>query len=705
MKFRVSIFIISVSLFLNTTFAFAGKLEKAFESLRVFDYFNAKKYFEKCLYDEPAAAAFGLSKIYSIENNPFYNPDEARRYFLIADSAFGKIKEKNKKEYADFGITDSTLGNLSEFICEDAFKRCIEKQTVEVFNNYLRNFSTCRRFQQVYLLRDSAAYVEAMKENTSEAYKTFMEKHSESRQYNQALSKFNERIYFENTHKNDLSSYETFIFNYPESPYRQEAERKIFNINVPDKTIEQYSAFVRKYSHKMDTKDAWHALYRRFMNDYTMETYNNFKDSFPDYPYSDEFENDFRVQNYTFLPVSNHGRWGYINEFGVEMIVPQYDESSFFSEGLGAVSKNGKFGFINKTGEVVIDFKFNDVESFHNGAAIVLKDSLYGLINTIGDYIIPPMYDELSETAGDLYIVSREGNYGYVHKYGKALTPLEYDIARDFKKGYAIVSKKEKYGLINTAGIFLLNPVFSELNFLNDSLLKASNDAEHWGIINVSGDTILPFHFDAISEFNEHRALVSKNEKCGYVNEHGQIVIPVTFSYSSVLLTTAQFENGYALLKQKNRSVIIDSSGRVLKFPGYDDYKRPSQGLIPVQKNKKWGFINEKGKLKIPCKYESVESFEDTLAIIKQNGAVGLIDTSGVVFIQPLYQDLILMKRAIRVKDNNQWGLLSRNGILYVSCQYAKVEFLTPDIAQARNENGFTYINLRTGKIISGSKE
>ena len=67
-----------------------------------------------------------------------------------------------------------------------------------------------------------------MKENTSGAYKEFMEKYAVSRQYNQALSKFNERIYFENTQINDLNSYETFIFNYPESPYRQEAEKKIF---------------------------------------------------------------------------------------------------------------------------------------------------------------------------------------------------------------------------------------------------------------------------------------------------------------------------------------------------------------------------------------------------------------------------------------------------------------------------------------------
>jgi hypothetical protein len=703
MRFKESI--LFLFLLINYTEAFAGKLEKAFERLRVYDYFNAKKYFEKILDDEPAAAAFGLSKIYSVENNPFYNPDEARRLILIADSAFGKIKEKDRKNYSVFGITDSSIRRLSNFICEDAYRQCKIKGTAEGFNNYLKKFSTCSQYEEVHLLRNSAAYMESTKANTSAAYKEFMARFPESRQYKEALDKFNERTYIENTRENDLASYENFILYNPESPYRSEAERKIFTLNVPDKTLEQYSAFVRNYSHKMDTKDAWHALYKLFMKDYSMERYNNFKDSFPDYPNPEEVENDFRIQNYIFLPIINHVRWGYVNEYGVEMIVPVYDEASFFSEGLGAVGKNGKYGFINKSGEVVIDFLFNDVEAFHKGAAVVLKDSLYGLINALGDYLIPPMYDELSETSSDLYIASKAGNYGYIFKDGKTLTPFEFDIAGDFKNGSAIVSKDEKYGLINTTGTFLLKPVFNELNFINDSLLKASNEDELLGIIDVKGDTILPFQYDAIGEFSEHRALVTKNEKCGYVNEQGELVIPIVFSYSSALLTTALFENGYALLKQKNKSIIIDSTGKVLKFRGYEDYKRPFLGLIPVQKNKKWGFVNEKGQQRIPCKYESVESFVDTLAIIKQGGAVGLIDTSGVVFIQPLYQDLIVMKKAIRIKNNNQWGLLSRSGTLYVSCQYQQIELLTPEIAQARNENGFTYINLRTGKIIYNSKE
>jgi hypothetical protein len=384
---------------------------------------------------------------------------------------------------------------------------------------------------------------------------------------------------------------------------------------------------------------------------------------------------------------------------------PEYDEANFFSERLAAVSKDGKYGFINKSGEVVVNLKYNDVEAFHYGAAIVLEDSLYGLINRQGEFLIPPDYEELSETGGDLYIASVSGKYGYLHKIGGALTRFEFDIARDFKNNLAIVSIDEKYGIINSKAEYILSPQYEELNFINDTLLKASNEEELWGIVSIHGDTLLPFAYDAIGDFSCDRALVAKNDKCGYVDSSGRIAIPLSYYFSPGLLNSGQFQEGYALLKQKNKSVLVDSTGKVKKFQGYEDYQRPSHGLIPVKRNKRWGYADMNGKLQINCKYEFAYSFVDTLAVITQNNESGLIDTAGNVFIQPLYQEIKVVEKAILVRKNNLWGLLSRSGILYLPCRYQKIEFVSPEIAQARDENGYTYINLRSGKIIYSSKE
>lgn len=696
--------ILFICLILSNQFAIAGKLEKGFERLAMYDYFGAKEYFEKTLDDETPAAAFGLSKIYSTEKNPFYSPDSARRYILIADSTFKTLKDRKKRYYAEFGVTDSSISNLSEFICDDAYTRAQNENSVERYNHFLRNFTSCALYSDATALRNTAAFNEARSRNSSVAYKEFMALYPRSEQYGQAMSKYEERIFDENTSDHSIEAYEFFLQNYPENPYRPQAEKMIFNLSIPDKTLDQYLVYARKYKNMRYASDAWREVYRLSMKDFSEESFSKFKTQYPDYPFAEELETDFRLQNYYFLPFENEEKWGYINELGQEMIKPIYEEASLFSEGLAAVFKNNKYGYINKSGKVVVDFKFKDAEAFHHGAAVVMADSMYGLINRSGDFLIKPQFEELSEAAEDIYVGVKEEGSGYIHKNGQQLTRFMFDLSNDFNNGYAVVSKDEKFGLLNAGGFFNIEPKYEELVFIGSNLLKAKTSDELWGIVNVQGEIILPFLYDAIGEFSENRVLIAKDEKCGYADEKGNVVIPLIYRFTSIMMTTGQFKSGFAMLKQKVKSIIIDTTGKVLSFPAYEDYGLPSQGLMPVKKYKKWGYADMTGKIKIPNRYESAEPFNNGYGIIRLNKMTGAVDTSGVIFIQALYEDISIMEKAIVVRNNGKSGLLSTSGILLVPCSYDKIEFLNSSLSRATNSDGFTYINLENGKIIYKSE-
>ena len=118
------------------------------------------------------------------------------------------------------------------------------------------------------------------------------------------------------------------------------------------------------------------------------------------------------------------------------------------------------------------------------------------------------------------------------------------------------------------------------------------------------------------------------------------------------------------------------------------------------QKMKKWGYADMDGKIRIPCTFESVEPFNDVYAVFRKGKIEGLIDTTGNVFIQPLYDEIILFPNAIQVKSNEKWGLLSRSVLLYIPCNYEMIEFLSPKLVSATEKLNYTYINLQTGKII-----
>ena len=58
----------------------AGPLDKAFEALRIFDYFKARELFTKQVPKHPAGAWYGLSVITGRADNPFYQLDSALTY-------------------------------------------------------------------------------------------------------------------------------------------------------------------------------------------------------------------------------------------------------------------------------------------------------------------------------------------------------------------------------------------------------------------------------------------------------------------------------------------------------------------------------------------------------------------------------------------------------------------------------------------------
>ena len=52
-----------------------------------------------------------------------------------------------------------------------------------------------------------------------------------------------------------------------------------------------------------------------------------------------------------------------------------------------------------------------------------------------------------------------------------------------------------------------------------------------------------------------------------------------------------------------------------------------------VKQNDKWGYVNTKGEIAIPCVYDDANYFFEGLAKVKQNGKWMIIDSNGQVII------------------------------------------------------------------------
>ena len=78
---------------------------------------------------------------------------------------------------------------------------------------------------------------------------------------------------------------------------------------------------------------------------------------------------------------------------------------------------------------------------------------------------------------------------------------------------------------------------------------------------------------------------------------------------------------------------VISAEGSLMRVDTsqYGQYRMHSEGLMPVKKNGKWGYIDGDSNLVIPCIYDEVSLFNGGRAIVKYNGKEYVIDKKGNV--------------------------------------------------------------------------
>jgi hypothetical protein len=203
---------------------------------------------------------------------------------------------------------------------------------------------------------------------------------------------------------------------------------------------------------------------------------------------------------------------------------------------------------------------------------------------------------------------SRE-KFGYINMYGEEVIPVQYDWAFPFSEGLAAVSIDSKYEFI---------------------------DAGKYGFINKEGHVQIPFDYDYALCFQEGLAVVGKNKKIGYINREGKTVIP--FEYEG----GTNFRDGIAGVIKNGKLGYIDKEGNVVIDCIYDNIFRiahASEEMIPVELDKKWGYIDTTGAVIIPFEFYRAAPFYSGRAYVSVNGDhFGFIDVNGDILVPLIYQ-------------------------------------------------------------------
>lgn len=393
--------------------------------------------------------------------------------------------------------------------------------------------------------------------------------------------------------------------------------------------------------------------------------------------------------------VSRGGLWGFSNLNGDEVVPCKYRKIGNFHEGYAAAQLGNKWGFIDRNGHIIIEFKYRRVGNFNNGLTWVATSSGVGYINDKGKRVIIPKFDKAYDFEGNVARVVVDGKFGLINNLGEYFVRPKYNHIGAFNEmGLAIVQKgkhKVRYGLINQTGDLIGDTNFKKISPFKEGLAVVQYKNK-FGYINYKGKLVIDAQYSKASGFSEGRAAVQRDGKCGYIDETGKEIIPLSYS------RCMDFEEGKAIVFQGMRNAgVINRAGEIVISPsinglvgfsnkrglirdrswnyyyiteearfydGYYDYAQAFEhGIAIVQKNGKWGMINQNGMPVISPKYDKIESFKKGYAKVKINGFSGLTNLKGESIVLPEYEFIRYVGNGLfRVEQGDKIGYFDSNG-------------------------------------------
>ena len=140
-----------------------------------------------------------------------------------------------------------------------------------------------------------------------------------------------------------------------------------------------------------------------------------------------------------------------------------------------------------------------------------------------------------------------------------------------------------------------------------------------WGYIDRTGKIVIPIEYDSINNFSNGVAIVTKGEQYGLIDLNGNMVLPVEYSF-----ITFRDNYGHIYKERQDDSIlkpgVIDLQGNIIIPSGVHDFIGDfNDGLALVRNDNngtRYGFVDMSGNIVVPIIYVQASDFSEGLAVI-----------------------------------------------------------------------------------------
>ena len=170
------------------------------------------------------------------------------------------------------------------------------------------------------------------------------------------------------------------------------------------------------------------------------------------------------------------------------------------------------------------------------------------------------------------------------------------------------------------------NNGLAKYTYLGESCcnLMRAFDGKRWCYVDKTGKQVISGGFIDAGDFEEGRAVVETAGGYGLIDSDGKFVVAPVYddldwdSYNNIATATKDGKSG-----------LFSRTGEALTGLEYDHILNCSEGLIPAKRGKAYGYLDKSGTVAIDFVFEDAFGFRDGVARAKRSGHEIIIDREG----------------------------------------------------------------------------
>jgi hypothetical protein len=228
-----------------------------------------------------------------------------------------------------------------------------------------------------------------------------------------------------------------------------------------------------------------------------------------------------------------------------------------------------------------------------------------------------------------------------------------------------------KCGAVDKTGAWKVPPKFRDVLIKDDFIVVPENDDwTKYGFLDVGGARLgggdYTISVEEALPVSDGLLPVIANEKMGYVDRTGKLVVPAEFEEGYAFL------DGVAIVVSGDKRLFIDKSGKdVLPVPaGIEDVQGFFGDIAIISKDGKYGLMDRKGKITVEPKFDSLYSDAGVL-IALEGEKTGIVDQTGAWVVKPEFAAVGSFSKGLAPAQQGEvWGFIDTCGTWKIPAKY-----------------------------------